>query len=262
MDDFKIMFELIKAMYEGMYNKELIYDDFMTIFPKLKMIVKKEFFEGNEVIELINELLLFKEKKLLDRINEETIEFAIKIYYQQPLYALLSQFSLNKNLILRHLLIPYNMNKCEKNNETYSHMSGFEYFFVNIGEYALSHVEYLEIVRKYNNDLYNLILYAGLCSDLVERKTKEQILISNIVIHLFSIFYFKQDDYDNDFSLISNVINNIVEKEDYFINYCENEGICILFRTVEDCKNTYRGLIKLLDESYKEEKGKGRNKNE
>lgn len=257
MNDFKEMFNLIKSIYDGVYNKELKYEDFMIIFPKLKIINHHHFIDGLDTIQLIDELLKFKNNNMLERITEETVDLIEGIYSFQLYSNGIKVPVLNKLELLKYLILPYNMNKCEIDIDyfLYLHMVKFEILFSTVEEYlTVFGAKHLETLRRYNIDLYNIVLYINKYSEKIIKNIKERELVCTSIIRLFSIFYFKQDEYNNDYGFIDGIINNIIENEDYFVDYCDKEGIKTLYLTNDEANSIYRGLIKLLDEGYIEKK--------
>ncbi len=254
MENFKELFFLFKKVIEELIDRKIEYDEFMAIYPKLLLIDNYLDLTGSEVVDLIDMLLLFKEKNYLDLINSETIELVNMIYDSQRMVS--SYMVLDKPRIFKDLLLPYNINKCKEVSELYEHMKGFELLFVFLRAILLFNPMMFNKIRKYNSELYELIYNYEKNVDKV-RETNDQ-LISVSSIHLYSLFYFKQNDYGNDYSLLDETINIITEKSDYFLEYCEEEGISIGLNTIYSFFPTFTGLAKLLDEIYKEKKVKKR----
>lgn len=251
MDNFKDSYLIIKLMYEGMSNKKMSYDDFIAIFPKITMIIHKFGVSGYEMIRLIDLLLEFRTNNLLERINNETIDFVNEIYCCQE-YGI-NIVVINKIDILRHLLLPYKLNICEKEDETYAHFSNFECLYTLVDLCITINPRGMESLRKYNIELYETVLRFNKYKYKINKNNK---LAHISIIHLISAFYFKQDEYDKDYSLLDQIIGNISKNEESFKEYCNNEGITLNIKSQNELNNMYRGLINLLDEGYRDKKGK------
>ena len=254
MENDKEIFNILAAMYEGINKKRLKYDDFIAILPKLNTVRKHIPVGGIELILVIDELMDFREKNLLDQINDETMDLVKKLYFAQTIFDSLGKFPVSS--IIKHLLIPYQKNICKKEKETGKHMNDFEVLFSYLGEIiAKDNVWQQEILRKYNSSLYELLMHFYLCKDRVSEINNVE--LASAILNMFSVFYFKQDEYDNDYSFLDEFVDNAIFNKREFIEYCNQEGIKVFFLNKEDYNNTYRGIIKYIDESYKiRKKGK------
>ena len=253
MEELEELFKILSAMYEGISHKKLMYDDFMAILPKLKIVRKHLPLNGVELIKLIDELMVFKSKKVLEKIDDETVDLVKKLYYGELQFGILGLLSPTE--ILKHILLPYRTNTCTKEKEIYIHIAGFEFLLDLMAKTIDKNNKYQqEIIRKNNSELFELLMHYYLCIEKAE--TTQKTIICSALVNAFGLFYFKQDDYDNDYSLLDSITNNIVENKEIFIDYCDKEGIKELFFTPEDYKSTYTAINKLIDESYNVKKEK------
>ena len=72
MDELKNTYKIIRNMYNEITGMNLNYEDFVAIYPKLKMI-NNYGVADNENAQMIYFLLDFKKNNLLDRINFESV---------------------------------------------------------------------------------------------------------------------------------------------------------------------------------------------
>ena len=256
MDELKNTYKIIKNMYNEITGLDLTYEDFVAIYPKLKMI-NNIGVADNENAQMIYFLLDFKKNNLLDRLNLESINLASSIYLTQKMIpgALAGN---TFSIILRHLLYPYKLNKCDEHSDVYSHMFSFELFFSLVCGIH-KNLSLLFPVYKYNSELNEMVLrfnkLEGKYGDVLRRNPS----LPGAIIHIFSIFYFNQDIYDNDYELLNQIVNNICEDEIAFMKYCEEEDIEILATTKEKIDGAFKGLINMIDIAYtkkREEKRK------
>ena len=109
-------------LYNEISEKKLSSQEFITIFPKFSLILNNFSLDILEMIKLTDVLLEFKNNNQLDKINNETIELIKKIT-NSKLYNL--EGSLYLSILIKHMLISFDINKCEKEYDTILHISRF-----------------------------------------------------------------------------------------------------------------------------------------
>ena len=140
----------ILGIYNTISDKTIDKETFFVILPKLHIILTNFNLDYIEIIDLIDTLLIFKENNLLKLINEESIKLLVKITDSKDIL----EKSLYFPLVLKHLLLPVELNKCEEEYEIMLFLSEFEMILELINK-KLSQQE-LDTLKKYNTDLYDL----------------------------------------------------------------------------------------------------------
>ncbi len=254
MDDTRELFNILAAMYEGISHKRLDYNKFMDIFSKLKIVRKHIPIKGLELIIVIDELMDLKEKDLLEQINDETMDLVKRLYFGQSIFNEFGNVPVSN--IIKHLLTPYQKNTCKNVRETGRHMDDFEFIFSFLGTIVdKDNVWEQHIIKKYNSSLYELLIHYYKNHERLSKINNE--LLASAVLNMYSVFYFKQDEYENDYTFLDEFVDNAISNRSEFLEYCDQEGIKLYYLKAEDVNTTYAGIIKYIDESYKlRKKGK------
>lgn len=236
-------------VYNEISEKKLDSKEFITIFPKFSLILNNFTLDIFEMIKLTDVLLEFKNNNQLDKINNETIELIKKIT-NSKLYNL--EGSLYLPILIKHMLISFDINKCEKEYDTILHISKFE-TLLELITMRFQKKDY-DLLQKYNSELSELVLQYKKNIDLYKTKIKGEIILSMMISHLYSIFYFNQLEYDNDYNKLDLMVNNLINNYQQFINYCYNEGIIDNFSKImlepDEIKKEYSVSKKMLDYTF------------
>ena len=236
-------------VYNEISEKKLSSQEFITIFPKFSLILNNFSLDILEMIKLTDVLLEFKNNNQLDKINNETIELIKKIT-NSKLYNL--EGSLYLSILIKHMLISFDINKCEKEYDTILHISRFE-TLLELITMRFQKNDY-DLLQKYNSELSELVLQYKKNIDLYKTKIKGEIILSMMISHLYSIFYFNQLEYDNDYNTLDLMVNNLINNYQQFINYCYNEGIVDNFSKIilepDEIKKEYSVSKKMLDYTF------------
>lgn len=236
-------------IYNNVSEKKLSYQEFITIFPKFVLITNNISLDIIEMIDLTDTLIEFEKYHQLAKINEETV-LLIKKITENKFYNL--EGSLYFSKLLKHLLMPFNLNKCDKDYETFLHISTFETLLeliigiFNDSDYSLLQTyncELNEIVLQYKKNIY-----------LYKKKINNEIMLSTILSHLYSIFYFNQIKYNSDYCILDLVVNNSINNYQQFVNYCYYEGISDNFTKMvlekKEIQKEYAVSQKMLDYTF------------
>ena len=236
-------------VYNEISEKKLDSKEFITIFPKFSLILNNFTLDIFEMIKLTDVLLEFKNNNQLDKINNETIELIKKIT-NSKLYNL--EGSLYLPILIKHMLISFDINKCEKEYDTILHISKFE-TLLELITMRFQKKDY-DLLQKYNSELSELVLQYKKNIDLYKTKIKGEIILSMMISHLYSIFYFNQLEYDSDYNKLDLMVNNLINNYQQFINYCYNEGIIDNFSKImlepDEIKKEYSVSKKMLDYTF------------
>ena len=236
-------------IYNEISEKKLDSKEFITIFPKFSLILNNFTLDIFEMIKLTDVLLEFKNNNQLDKINNETIELIKKIT-NSKLYNL--EGSLYLPILIKHMLLSFDINKCEKEYDTILHISKFE-TLLELITMRFQKKDY-DLLQKYNSELSELVLQYKKNIDLYKTKIKGEIILSMMISHLYSIFYFNQLEYDNDYNKLDLMVNNLINNYQQFINYCYNEGIIDNFSKImlepDEIKKEYSVSKKMLDYTF------------
>ena len=243
--------------YNEISEKKLKYPEYLIVFSKLKLILEEEVeLDDIELIELIDVILEFNKYHQSNRINKETIGL-IKRITKNDLFNL--EGTLYFAASLKHLLLPYNFNKCTQEYNMLLHISQLEVLLGMI--VFLDEKSDYELIQKYNYELSEVFLQYSKAMNIYSKKGLKEIVLSTIILHLCSIFYFSQDEYNQNYEIIATIVKNSIDNYEEFINYCYNEGVYNNFKQIvvkeKDLQNEYRMCKQILDYVYqKEEKRK------
>ena len=253
------MFETINNfinIYNRISEKELPPQEFISIFPKFSLILNNFSLDIVEMIELTDILLEFKNNYQLDKINNETVDLIKKIT-KSKLYNLGGYLSIS--ILIKHMLLSFDINKCEREYDTILHISSFE-TLLELITIIFQNKDY-KLLQKYNNELSELSLQYKKNIDLYKTKIKGEIVLSTIMSHLYSIFYFNQLEYNKEYSTLDLIVNNLINNYQQVVNYCYNESILNNFSkialTPSEIKKEYSASKKMLDYTFDKLNRKG-----
>ena len=232
-------------------------DDINKILPKLTIICKNCDVYGEELIKIIELLIELDKECRLEMVNKESLDIVNSIYKLSSIFG--NMFKITYYEIIKHLLVPYNLNKCEYEMIVYLYQSRFELLMGIIGKLLRKgpYYQFFSLISKYNKELYDLILTQQKCDEILREKEEIDLLIASTLSHMFGVFYFNQDKYENDYQMIEQLAINIINNPDEFNAYCEDEGITMIPSNDKELEKIYAGVNKLLDSAYvkkKEEK--------
>ncbi len=199
---------------------------------------------------------------LLDTFNNESIDLVEIIwlnYYQLPLLKPQDFVELSLFEIMKYILIPYNGKHCEKESELYEYQCKFESLIFALKDILKQQNNPImcELLRKYNENLYNLVcLLAELCG-LLKENNCNRCVIKN-VIRMFGVYYFTQEDLNCDLQIFKRIITNIINNSNYFIKYCLSGGVFMYPTSQEEIDSTYQSILDYLQSKIEEEKEKNR----
>ena len=202
--------DIIKE-YKEIYHDLLDYEKLKKVLPTLNFLNKNVNFDEIELLNTIDVLFDFCDNSLLNKINNETITLLIKILGTNNLKNKILYFP----ILLKHLLFPYNLNKCNNEFDIIVFLSQFDFFTdlmcINLNK------KNLELVKKYNVELYELIKNYKIIikeyenSQLYKKiSLNDKLVINATLSHLKTILYFNLSLFDYKYELMYKVFNNII----------------------------------------------------
>lgn len=239
MDNIGFTIDYLLYLYNSVSEKKLDIEKFRIISSKIQLIIKYFSFEKIEMIGLIDVLVFFQEKNQLERINRETLSFIKK----------LTDSSLYSPIIIKHILLPSYINKCENEEQELYHISTFETVLEMMNKFCK--MEDYNVLNKYNDRLCELLLHYKKAMDLYTKNIQKEVKLSTILSHIFSIFYFNEDEYHNDYIKLTTLYENSINNYQDIVDYCSYEGISnnftSVFLTEEELQKEYIACKKMID---------------
>lgn len=195
-------------------SEEKIYESKLNeIQRELEIILSNVKLDIPEIIELIDVLFEFNELGEKDKINNESVCLVDKIIKKDDFLDSTCYFP----LYLKHILLPYNINKCKSEYDLLMFIGEFEHIQTILSEDLNDD---LKILDKYNPELCQLIYKYHAC-----KKRFKDNLFQTIFSHIASLFYFKLDNYDKDFELLEDITNSFINSYNDYINYFSEVNI-------------------------------------
>lgn len=197
---------------------------------------------------------------LLDTFNKESIDLVEILWlncYPRALQKPEEFIKLSFFEIMKYILIPYNEKHCEQESEFYEYQYKFECFIYLLQD-VLKHEKnrtISELLKKYNERLYSLILLLSEIQSLLNGKVNNRYVIKNI-IRMFGVYYFTQDSLECNLQIFKQVIVDTINNYPYFVKYCASNGVFTHPITPEEINSTYQSISGYLQFKIKEEKEK------
>ena len=218
MEENKVLLKLVLKLLGNKYSEKEI----KSVLKKIEILCDGARIESEDLIKAIDVLFEMKKKKMLEKVNEESIELIDAIYHMS--YLVFNKNVIDFDVVMRDILMPRKLLKCEKEEEVYEFQESFNGLLFSLVTMAMQSHMFLHsfiYLSEYNNDLYNIVLSEAKCvsNSIIEGK-KELVPVVNEINRLYGILYFNLEIYDNDIKM------------------------------VEELKGVYNGSIKLLDASY------------
>ncbi len=205
-------------IYNSINSKKISNNDILPILSKLYLILNKVDLDEIEIINLIDVLLYFYEQNELEKINIETINLILKITKSKNL-----ELNLYFPIIIKHLLMPYELNICPNNHDILLFLSEFE-ILLELCINSFNNDD-LELLNKYNHNFVKLILYYKTAIDINRTSINDKLILNTMISHFCTMFYFNQEKLENKYDIIISLTKNIIKNYQDFINYCYNEKI-------------------------------------
>ena len=241
----------ILEVYNRISENKISIEDFLVILPKIHTILTKIDLDMVEIIELVDTLLIFKNNNKLNNINEESIKLLVKIIKTEKS---IIDGNLYFNLKLKFLLLPFDLNKCEK--EILLFLSEFEVFLDLISKVSTNN-DY-NMLWKYNEELVMLMFEYKKVVNLYQDNNKYNLINSTTLSHLASLFYFNQDEYGKDSIFFYKLAKKLLENNSDLVKYYINEGIYHNFGKLilspKEIEKEYILNKNMLDYEYNQEK--------
>ena len=219
-------------IYNQISDEKLDQKELLTILPKLYLIMNKVKMDEIEIIRIIDVLEEIKKQGQLEKINPELIDLVIRITNKDNITL---EGTLYFSIILKHVTLPYNLNICDKDYNLMMFLSEFEILLELINK--MLNKEDLVILDKYNHELKEVILRYKEVREMYKKHVTKDIILSFFISHFASMLYFKLDDYEYDYDLLIEAVDNIIfDNATYqkFIDYCCSYGLHKNFTRIPD----------------------------
>ena len=200
-------------IYNEISEEKIDENKLNEIQSELEIILSNVKLDIPEIIELIDVLFEFNELGEKNKINNESVCLVDKIIKKDDFLDSTCYFP----LYLKHILLPYNKNKCTSEYDLVMFIGEFEHIQTILNE-DLN--EDLKILDEYNPELCQLIYTYHAC----KQRCKDN-LFQTIFSHIVSLFYFKLDNYDKDFELLEEITNSFINNYNDYIDYFSEVNI-------------------------------------
>ena len=217
--------EQLKLIYDNAQESRNTFIELNDINNQLTIILKKMVFDEFVVEDIINTLNYFKSLNLLDKINEESINFAKKICYGKINSKIDKDNTGYFHQIIRNLLLPCNRNYCDKEYNLPKFFAEFDLFLCLILENCT--MKDMAYLKRYNSDLYEIVKrFVGCNKEYVGSNRfnhsllLEKMLMKNVLNHLTTVLYLSLEEYDYNYDLLVKCFHNIGENYEEFLLKC------------------------------------------
>ncbi len=113
----------ILGLYNSVSDEKIDKNELLSILPKLYLIINKVKMDEIEIIRIIDVLEELKQYGQLDRINPEIIDLIVRITNKDNINL---EGALYFSIILKHVLLPFKQNICDKDYNLMMFLSEFE----------------------------------------------------------------------------------------------------------------------------------------
>ncbi len=205
----------LKRIYKEVCDEDVF--DIDEIVDKVNLLVKYFNFDDVEIMMLIDTLIEFKNFNQLDKICDESINLFIKSIGFTEECNELNYIP----MLLKHFLLPYNMDKCE--NECYMSMFLCNFDFLTDTMITQLNDDDYEKLKNYNEELNDLLqVYKKIIKEYEESDfykysgVNDKLFINNILSHLKTMLYLNLEYFNYDYNLLDKVFNRIINDYDDF----------------------------------------------
>ena len=216
----------ILEIYKKNFEKEVDSHKVKNILPKIYLITKNYSMDEIDLLNIVDTLIEFNDNNMLDKINEETIKLLKTITASNDIKEDVPYFS----LLLKHLLLPFYLNKCDSSYNLSVFLNQFD-CLTDLMSINLDDNE-LEIVKKYNLELYELVKNYKLVindyenSDLYKYSSlNDKLVINTTLSHLKTMLYFNLSMFEYKYELVKKVFNNIISNYVDYLYECSQYDI-------------------------------------
>lgn len=244
----------ILYFYNEISDEKLSRNDLLPILPKLYLILNKINIDQIELIEIIDILKEFKMYNKLDSITPEAIDLIKRITCKDIIDL---DGTLYFSTILKHLLLPYNLDICKNNYNLVLFLSEFE-IFIELITKTINKKD-INLLDKYNHELKEIIVQYKECRRIYQQYVINDVILSEMSSHFASMLYFNLDDFDYNYGIIVDIMYNIIDNYKDFIDYCcslnihkNYTRICNDIRNIEKEYIVSYNMLKYLYDHRKE----------
>ena len=248
----------IIEIYNQISDDKIDKEDLLKILPKLYLIMNKVELDDIDLINIIDVLKEIRNLNLIDMITPEIIDLVNRITKNDKINL---EGTLYFPVILKHVILPYNKNNCDKDYNLIVFLSEFEILIELINK--MLNKKDIDILDKYNHELKEVSLRYKEARKLYDKYVINDVILRAMLSHFATMIYFNLDDYDGDYDLIIEILYNIISSYQEFIDYCCSLGIHKNFTRISNDLSgiemeyiVSNDMLKHLYNSKKEEKKK------
>lgn len=249
----------ILEIYYRVSRKKIDVDDLVSVLPKVQLMLTKIKLDNVEIVNLIDVLVDIKKVNMLDKVTSESLDLIVNSVCEDNGRI---DRSIYLPLMVRHILLPYNVNRCDNKNELLLFLSQYEMVVELIIKF-FKEKDYI-ILEKYNPELADVIDAYRNTMRLYKTIIGKEYVLCNIIAHMSTMLYFKLDEYNFDYGLVEETASRLMDNYDEFIDYCQKEDILDNFRnyfvSMENIQKEYVVSEKFLKYTYENKNGKGKSK--
>lgn len=207
-------------LYNKISEEKINQDELSIILPKLYLIMNKIEMDEVEIIMVIDTLREINNLNQIEKITPEIIDLIIKITKNDKINL---EGTLYFSIILKHVILPYSLNKCNQDYNLMMYLSEFELLIELINK--MLNKKDLIILDKYNHELTEIIKKYKEVMAIYKKYVINDVILNTMISHFSSMLYFNLDDYDKKYDLLMEIVINIINNYQPFIDYCCSYGI-------------------------------------
>ena len=213
----------ILGLYNSVSEVKIDQNELLTILPKLYLIINKTKLNEIDIINTIDVLEEIKKNGELNKINPELIDLIIKIVPNDRKDKKVLKDSLYFHNMLKYVVLPYNKSICNQKHDLLIFLSEFE-IFIQLAGKMLNRKD-LFFLDKYTHELKEVIIKYKESMTIYRQWVINDIILSQMISHFASMFYFNIEDFDEYYDLIIELLARCISNYQEFIDYCCSLGI-------------------------------------
>ena len=213
------------TIYNNQRTNKISQEELASILPKLYVIINKLKCGDNEIVILIDSLISIKMQGSYDKITIELIDFIIRIINSND--KAINNFNFPAFLMIT--VLPYNTSYVEaKRMAVLTNIKFFISIIVDgLVDKKLTKQE-LDILRKYNKELANIVNVAIDVERIYRKHLKNNQIVKYIKEHMEALLYVRLEEYDFNYDILLYFIGNVVNSPaiyNAFMATCVQKGI-------------------------------------
>ena len=180
--------EKIMIIYNHFSDNKITKEELNDILPKIYMILSRRLLDNIELVKIIDVLKEFRELNMLDKITFESIDLIMNPTKNKDNFL---EGTVYLPIILKHILLPFNLNRCNDKKELLLFLSEFEIALEMINKFYKK--KELEILEKYNKELKDVVEVYKEANRIYKNNLGNEIILGTMLGHITTMLYFKID---------------------------------------------------------------------